>query len=261
MYTIYPVQAFADNYIWLIVHTLTRNCIIVDPGEHAPVLEAIQTLKLNPKAILITHHHHDHTGGARALSDAYTLPIHGPNDSPYQQITHPVQDGEQLKIDADHFSFYVIGVPGHTLDHIAYQLDQHLFCGDTLFSAGCGRCFEGTHTQLYTSLCKLAALPPETLIYCAHEYTAGNLKFAQHIEPRSQAIQKRIDEVHTLALDSQPSLPSTLRIELMTNPFLRCEVDDVKRAANLQCGHPLSSAADVFGALREWKNEFRPNDD
>lgn len=261
MLIIQPISSFIDNYIWLIRIPNTHNCLVVDPGDAAPVINTLETHKLTLSGILVTHHHRDHTAGIAKLLKVYDAPVYGPSHSPYSGITNPLQPVDKIGIEG--LTLTTLAIPGHTLDHIAYCINDpytkdagHLFCGDTLFSGGCGRCFEGTYEQLYQSLQQLAALPPETLIYCAHEYTQANLRFAQIIEPQSTAIAERIEAVHQLRLNSLPSLPSTIQTELETNPFLRCEQASVICSVEAHTGRRLTPGAEVFTALRQWKNQF-----
>ncbi|WHI47805.1 hydroxyacylglutathione hydrolase [Microbulbifer sp. VAAF005] len=259
MLSITPIPAFNDNYIWHLQQD--GQHWVVDPGDSAPVEKALQGNKLN--GILITHHHYDHTGGIKQLSNQYHCPIYGPEDIP--GVTHPIAGGDSLQILGMPLQIYA--VPGHTLDHLALVLYEttgagkeqlHLFCGDTLFSAGCGRLFEGSPEQMYHSLHKLSQLRPATLVYPAHEYTLANLKFAQAVEPKNQAIEKRISQCAVLRSDSKPTLPSTIALELDTNPFLRCAYPDVRQAvAHLQTDpFPENDDVAVFTSLRDWKDNF-----
>lgn len=244
------IPAFQDNYIYL-VHT-PRGLWIVDPGEARPVLEYLESRQLRPTAILCTHHHADHVGGVGALVERYGLPVFG-HGSRIPQLSHPVAEGS-LAIDGE--TIQVLEVPGHTLDHIAYLWQDHAFCGDTLFAAGCGRIFEGDPQMMYTSLQKLAALPDSTQICCAHEYTESNLRFATAVEPENPTIAERKKQVAQLRAQNRPSLPSTLKEERQSNPFLRCRETDVIRAARAH-GARNDSDVEVFAALRRWKDGFR----
>lgn len=257
MLTISPIPAFSDNYIWHL--QCDGEHWVVDPGDAAPVIEALGEKPLS--GILVTHHHPDHTGGIAALHKRYDCPVYGP--ASISGVTHPLAAGDSLEVQG--MPLEVVDVPGHTLDHLALVLRQtnsddvttiHLFCGDTLFAAGCGRLFEGTPAQMYASLGKLAALPPETRVYCAHEYTLANLKFAAAAEPGNNAIQNRIAEVEAMRAKDRPSLPSTIGEELATNPFLRCHVPAVARRAAERAGRENCDEVEVFASLRRWKDNF-----
>ncbi|WP_180054810.1 MULTISPECIES: hydroxyacylglutathione hydrolase [unclassified Acinetobacter] len=229
-----------QNYIWLLEHSTSRDVIVVDPTEAEPVEQYCREHGLNLSQIWLTHWHKDHIGGVPELLQSRNIPVYGPREelSKIPFITHPLQHEA-------HFKFHdlqvdVLTVPGHTLGHIVYFMDaiDTLFCGDTLFAMGCGRVFEGTFEQMYHSLNRLAALPARTQVYCTHEYTLSNAKFALHVEPDNLALQQRYQQVEDLRLLNQPTLPSTIELELQTNPFLR--VDSVEE----------------FQKLREMKDNF-----
>lgn len=251
------LPAFNDNYIWLL-HDGTR-AVVVDPGDAAPVIEALERLQLQLAAILVTHHHGDHTGGLEALRPHLQGPVYGPER---ERIPEPVQRvrGGQT-IEAIGRRLQVIDVPGHTAGHVAYHLhgaDEAplLFCGDTLFSAGCGRLFEGTAEQMHASLEALAALPADTRVCCAHEYTLSNLKFAAAVEPGNADVRAHQARCTALREAGQPTLPSTLALEARINPFLRTQVPAVVAAARAE-GATSDEPVPVLAALREWKNRFR----
>ena len=256
MLTISPIAAFSDNYIWHLERS--GEHWVVDPGEAEPVVSALGDSQLS--GILITHHHLDHTGGIAALVARYRCPVLGPAD--IDGVTQPLTSGDQIEILG--LPVRVMDVPGHTLDHLAMVMEEptaggsicHLFCGDTLFAAGCGRLFEGTPAQMYQSLAKLGDLPPETRVYCAHEYTLANLRFAETAEPGNSAIQNRISEVEDLRAEDRPSLPSTIGEELATNPFLRCHIPAVARRASSHGGMDNPGEVEVFASLRKWKDNF-----
>lgn len=253
------LPAFADNYIWLLHDG--AQAAVVDPGDATPVLEALDRLHLRLAAILVTHHHGDHVGGIAALRPRLQGPVYGPAREDIEPPLQRLHDGEQIEVLGLHFS--IIDVPGHTAGHIAYaQLGQPqdgqgplLFCGDTLFSAGCGRLFEGSAAQMHASLARLRALPEQTQVCCAHEYTLANLRFAAAVEPENACVHRHIRHCQALREQGLPTLPSTLALELRINPFLRCSEPGVIAAARAQ-GAAGSAPADVFAALREWKNRF-----
>lgn len=257
MNKISPIPALNDNYIWMIVHPEQRTAVIVDPGDAQPVLETLRTQQLQLAAILITHHHWDHTNGIDAILAEYPVPVYGPADDPVPQVTHPLQQGNRFRIDAIEEDFIVLSIPGHTLGHIAYVTEDHcLFCGDTLFLAGCGRLFEGTAEQMHHSLQAITELPNDTMVYCAHEYTQANLQFAKAVDPDNSIIDRRIENVNRLRKHNQPTIPGELFLELETNPFLRCHAPSVIAAAEAHCGTTLNNPVEVFATLRKWKDSY-----
>ena len=252
MLDIKSIPAFNDNYIWLIQNS-DRRCAVVDPGDAAPVLAYLNEHNLSLEAILITHHHNDHIGGVPELVRQFPqVDVVGPANEPVPTLTHAVEAGDQIELFDE--VFFVLGLEGHTSGHIGYVGDGKLFCGDVLFSAGCGRVFEGTMEQMHTSLSKLAALPEETEVYCAHEYTTSNVAFALAVEPDNSQLQQYRDEVNRLRAQNQPTLPTTIRREKWINPFLRTDQPSVIRSVANRTSQtdPLA----IFTALREWKNEF-----
>lgn len=254
MLKVIPIPALRDNYIWLLsLGTHSARVAIVDPGEAAPVEAALERLALQPAAILVTHHHLDHTGGITRLQRRYPLPVYGPAGAS-TAIDHPAAGGETVCL--DDLELRVMSVPGHTLEHVAYYAPGLLLCGDTLFGAGCGRIFEGTPAQMYESLMQIAALPQETRVYCSHEYTAANLAFAAAVEPDNEDIRLRTERVAQLRASDLPSLPSTIGEELRTNPFLRCREPQVRAAAQRRAGADTDSELEVFTVLRRWKDMF-----
>lgn len=230
MFSIVPIAAFTDNYIWVLEIKGEDLCYVVDPGDAQPVLDYMKAHNKRIEGILITHHHYDHVGGVQLLQQQYPQAcIYGPKQSPFKGIQYPLEAGDSLPIRG--YNFKILQIPGHTLDHIAYQCSEAaiLFCGDTLFAAGCGRLFEGTAEQMYRSLMQLKALDPRTKVYCAHEYTVANLLFAQRVEPFNNQIKERLQYCQVQRAANKPTLPSTIADELVTNPFLRAA--DVKEFA------------------------------
>lgn len=256
MLEISPIPAFEDNYIWLLRDSDSTQAVVVDPGDEEPVLAALEAQGLELSAVLVTHHHYDHIGGVEALRVAFPeVRVFGPEDRRIRGLTHMVREGDTVRLPDLSERFRVLEIPGHTSTHIAYLGTGALFCGDTLFAAGCGRVFDGTFEQLAASLERIAALPVETLCYCAHEYTLANLGFAGWVEPESTAVARRKQTVSDLRALDQPSVPSQLSEELATNPFLRAGIPTVKAAAEAIAGKSLITGAEVFTALRRWKDE------
>lgn len=258
------LPAFADNYIWMLHDG--REALVVDPGDAAPVLDALDEFGLALTAILVTHHHGDHTGGLAELQARLQGPIHGPAHERMPVPVTPHEAGDVVQWQG--LSFDVIDVPGHTSGHIAYYAEKTaetaetahqgplLFCGDTLFSAGCGRLFEGTPAQMHASLSRLAALPGATRVCCAHEYTLSNLRFAHAAEPDNTAVTTHQAHCEALRAAGQPTLPSTIGLERRINPFMRCDLPTLAAAAHAQ-GATSEDPVAVFAALREWKNTYR----
>lgn len=261
-----PIHAFSDNYIWAFGQDRSREVCIVDPGEAGPVLAALHAEDLHLSSILVTHHHADHIGGIKALLAEFPdTPVYGPKSSKIDLVTSPLGDGDNLNVAGVEFS--VISVPGHTLDHIAYHSCGYsneensasglLFCGDTLFAGGCGRIFEGNPGMMHASLDKLASLPASTMVYCAHEYTQGNLRFALHADPGNRDTIERLQQVNEARNAGFSTVPSMLSMELRTNPFLRCHTKAVREAVIEKMAIPVeSSDIEVFAALRQWKDSF-----
>ncbi|SDD08944.1 hydroxyacylglutathione hydrolase [Aquimonas voraii] len=253
--TVSALSAFDDNYLWLL-HVPEAGAIVVDPGDAGVVLAEVER-GLELAAILITHHHADHTGGIVELQRRLGLPCFAPADPRIPGELRHVGNGEALRLDGWPASIEVIATPGHTRSHVSYFAGGHLFCGDTLFSLGCGRLFEGDAEQMHASLQRLAALPAETLVCCTHEYSAANARFAQTVDPDNRALRIRAEAIANARRAGRPSLPVSLASELACNPFLRVHRPEIRAAAEAWCGHALSAATEVFAALRRWKDEFR----
>jgi hydroxyacylglutathione hydrolase len=256
MATVLHVCAFEDNYIWLAAGVAGR-VVIVDPGDAAPVLAGLQSMNLTPVAILCTHHHGDHVGGIEGILRYHDIPVYGPAGESIPRVAHRLRGGDRLRLAETVLEFDVIDVPGHTAGHIAYFGHGLLFCGDTLFSAGCGRLFEGTAEQLHRSLARLAALPDDTAVYCAHEYTATGLRFSATVEPENTDVKARGDWASKQLARNAPTLPSTIGVEKRINMFLRASVPAVRRAVETHCGRSLTTEVSVFAELRRWRDGFR----
>jgi len=256
MIQVRPIPAFEDNYIWLIGVDGKPEVAIVDPGDEDPVFEVIERERLRPVAILITHHHRDHTGGVEALLERYPVPVYGPAHERIPARSHSLQGGETIQLPGLDLEFRVIATPGHTKGHLCYYGHGALFCGDTLFTGGCGRLFEGTAAQMYDSLQQIAALPDDTQIYCAHEYTLANLRFARVAEPDNEAIQHRFASTELMRQKGQFTVPAPLSLEKETNPFLRSHVPTLVQGAEQFAGHPLREGAEIFAAVRQWKDSL-----
>ena len=252
--TLIPVPAFSDNYIWLLADD--SIAAVIDPGDAAPVRLALAERSLALAAVLITHHHADHMGGAGALAEEYACPVFGPAGEDIEAVSVPLREGDEVALPALKTHFRVLDIPGHTAGHIAYHGHGIIFCGDTLFSAGCGRLFEGTAQQMCASLAKLAALPDDTAVCCGHEYTLANLRFASVVEPDNRDVREYMDECAAKRARGEPTLPSHLGRERRVNPFLRCATAAVREAARQQTGRESGDAVDVFAAIRSWKDGF-----
>jgi len=251
MFDVSFIPAFKDNYIWLL--TQGKRAFVVDPGHATPVLARLEADGLALEGILVTHHHADHQGGVAELTARWPAKVYAPGNESITGCTHPLSGGECIDVLGQNVR--VMAVPGHTRGHLAYYVEGALFCGDTLFGAGCGRLFEGTPEQMSASLASIAALPETTRIYCAHEYTAMNLRFAVAVEPKNAALQARVARVGELRAAGLPSVPSTLAEEKATNPFLRCQEPAVIAAALGQGAAGCEPVA-VFAAIRGWRNNF-----
>ncbi|HEX6138552.1 MAG TPA: hydroxyacylglutathione hydrolase [Casimicrobiaceae bacterium] len=258
MTTIIPIPAFRDNYIWAV-----RNAgaaAVVDPGDAAPVLAWLAGNDVRLTAIIATHHHADHVGGVAALRARFDVPVFGPAHETIPARTHALAENDRIDVPGLDLALSIFDIPGHTAGHIAYYTtgaEPLLFCGDTLFAAGCGRLFEGTAQQMWTSLSKLAALAPATRIYCGHEYTLANLRFAAVVEPDNADVHARTARERGKRERGLPTLPSTIGEERATNPFLRAALPAVKARAAERAGRPLAGAVESFATLREWKDGFQ----
>lgn len=266
MLTITPIPAFNDNYLWLIHREDSSLAYIVDPGDGEVVQQALEEKGLTLAGILITHKHYDHIDGIEHLVNHYqttehAIPVYGPQSPAISQITHVCKDNDTIPLYDHEFSISVLETPGHTPEHLSYYsanafAKPALFCGDTLFAAGCGRLSGGTAQQLYTSLSLIQALPDNTEVYCAHEYTLANLHFAKAVEPNNPNIEQRIERENQQRQQNIPTIPTRLSIEKATNPFLRTEQDTVKNAVSQHWDKTYSSESDVFAELRRWKDNF-----
>ena len=252
-----PVPAFSDNYVWLITAPPSPTAVVVDPGEATIVLQILQRRKLELGAVLLTHHHGDHVGGVGEILREGQVPVFGPARESISTVDHPVEGGDFVPLSDLGLDLEVLDVPGHTAGHIAYRGPDFVLVGDTLFAGGCGRVFEGTPEQMHTSLSRLADLPGETLVYCAHEYTIANLKFALEVEPNNEALKARYETVRQARVAGRPTVPSTLAEELETNPFLRCDKSAVVATAEARAGLDLPTAVDVFAVIRGWKDGWQ----
>lgn len=258
MPAIIPIPAFSDNYIWLIRDG--RDAAVVDPGDAAPVLERLDRDGLELCAIIATHHHNDHVGGVPRLLERFRVPVFGPANESIPGRTRALREGDEIEVPKLRTRLRVLDIPAHTAGHIAYVGDIDgpvVFCGDTLFTAGCGKLFEGTAEQMWHSLSKLALLADDTRVYCGHEYTLSNLRFAHAVEPDNAALNARIARDTATRERGEPTVPSTMADERATNPFLRAALPEVKAAAEAHAGRPLPDAVASFATLRAWKNEFR----
>lgn len=266
MLEIVPIPAFADNYIWALLRD--DHCVVVDPGDSAPVFAFLAARNLTLDAILITHHHADHVGGVAALTARWPVPVYGPAAENINGVTHALRENNRVALPkfVDE-PFRVMEVPGHTSGHIAYVSADILFCGDTLFAAGCGRMFEGTAQQLHTSLMRLAALSDTTRVFCTHEYTLSNLRFALAVDGDNSALVERSFVEQERRSRDVPTLPSSIALERATNPFLRCAepalLESARRHANSARNRTNAESSDfsdptnVFAVLRQWKNDYR----
>ena len=257
MVQVHAVPAFQDNYLWVI--TAGKRAAVVDPEDAAPVERFLADRGLELAAILATHHHGDHVGGLVALAAHWRCPVFGPAGEAIEGLDERLAEGDRITVPGLDLALGVLDVPGHTAGHIAYVhagADPLVFCGDTLFACGCGRLFEGTPAQMSESLGKLAALAPATRVYCAHEYTLANIRFAEAVEPGNARLAARKARDAAKRERGEPTVPSTVDEELATNPFLRCDAPEVIASAERHAGHRLGGPVEVFGEIRAWKNTF-----
>jgi hydroxyacylglutathione hydrolase len=258
MLAIIPIPAFSDNYIWLVREG--AHAAVVDPGDATPVLAYLDREKLTLSAIIATHHHNDHVGGIPALLARSSVPVFGPARETIPGRTHALAEGDEITVPGPELTLRVLDIPGHTAGHVAFVgggAAPIVFVGDTLFAVGCGRLFEGTPAQMAGSLAKLAALPGKTQVYCGHEYTLANLRFALAVEPANAALRDRQTREQAKRDRGLPTLPSTIADELATNPFLRAGTPAVLAAAEAHAGRRLADPVEAFAIVREWKNAFR----
>lgn len=246
------IPILTDNYIWLI--QCNNEVLAVDPGDAAPLIEYLKTHQLNLSGLLITYHHKDHTGGIYNLRQQNpSLPVYGPAN--IIGVSQTLSDGD--KFSWQNHTFTVLAVPGHTDDHLAYYTGNQLFCGDTLFALGCGRHFEGSISDYFSSIKQIAALPDQTLLYPAHEYTLNNLRFALAVEPENKLLICRGEKFQKLRNQGQPTLPVLLYHEKQTNPFLRTNISDVKLSCETHIKQTISDELSIFTTLRRWKDSFQ----
>jgi hydroxyacylglutathione hydrolase len=253
-YEVVALRAFADNYIWTIRDG--SHAVVVDPGEAQPVIDYLKREKLTLAAILNTHHHADHVGGNAALLAYAPAPVFGPRDERIPEVSVRLADGQHFQLPHFDIDMETLEIPAHTRSHIAFVGGGMLFCGDTLFAAGCGRLFEGTPRQMHDSLTRLARLPDDTRVYCGHEYTLSNIKFARAAEPDNTQLPSLEARMQALRDQDLPTLPSTIAQEKATNPFVRVNAPGVIKTASSRAGKTLSDPVSVLAEIRDWKNNF-----
>ena len=258
MLHITPLPAFNDNYIWVFQSQQNSGVYVVDPGDAQVVIDYLIQTGLPLLGILITHHHHDHTGGIEQLTNRFGehIAVYGPQSENISGVNHPIAKGGNIPLVNAGVNAKVIQLAGHTLGHIAYLIEDVLFCGDTLFSGGCGRLFEGSAEQMYQSLGQLSQLPDQTKVCCAHEYTLANLAFANTVEPNNAALIDYTQKAHALRAENIPTLPSTIGQEKAINPFLRSDSEEIKQSLSIQFQQPIDNPLQSFSLLRQWKDNF-----
>ena len=255
------IKAFNDNYIWALANNTNNKLALVDPGDASVCIDYLEKNNLSLSAILITHHHNDHVGGIKELlayakAKAWSVTVYGPAKENISLLDVKLKEADIVKLTELDIEFTVFDLPGHTKGHIAYYNNEVLFCGDTLFSGGCGRLFEGTPKQMHQSLAKLASLPDSTLVYCAHEYTQANLSFALAVEPNNAALHNYVEQVNLLRQNNQSSIPSSIGLERQINPFLRCHEKAIKLSAQHHSNACQTNDDEVFSVIRAWKDNF-----
>ena len=253
---IITIPCLSDNFAYLLICPKFNYAAVVDPSESLPVLDVIRTRKIKLSCILNTHHHWDHVGGIAGLINEFGIPVYTPKNETVRGSTNPVSEGDIINFSELGLNIRILDVPGHTSGAIAYYTEKMLFSGDTLFTAGCGRLFEGSPTEMYHSLSKIKKLSNDVLVYCGHEYTVSNLEFASTVEKNNQSIQKRLSMALQTRKLGQPTVPTSLEIEKQTNPFLRCEEESVINAASERAGRILDNPIEVFATIRSWKDSI-----
>jgi hydroxyacylglutathione hydrolase len=253
-FEVIPLRAFSDNYIWTLRDA--GHAAVVDPGDAKPALDYLRSERLELVAIINTHHHADHVGGNAELLKHYRVPVYGPHDERIREVTHRLGEGDKITLPHFGIEFQIFEIPGHTRTHIAFYGGGMLFSGDTLFAVGCGKLFEGTPQQMYDSLSKLIRLPDDTKVYCGHEYTLSNIRFARAADPDNAALRELEAKAAKLREQGQPTLPSSIGQEKATNPFVRCNEPALVRSASAHAGKQLTSPVAVLAEIREWKNKF-----
>ncbi len=253
-FEVVPVRAFSDNYIWTIRDA--GHAAVVDPGDARPVLDYLRSERLELVAIINTHHHADHVGGNAELLKHYRVPVYGPHDERIREVTHRMGNGDKITLPHFGIGFEVFEIPGHTRSHIAFYGGGMVFSGDTLFAVGCGKLFEGTPQQMYDSLSQLVKLPDDTKVYCGHEYTLSNIRFARAADPDNSALRELETKAIRLREQGQPTLPSSIGQEKATNPFVRCNEPALVKSASERAGKKLTSPVAVLAEIRDWKNKF-----
>jgi hydroxyacylglutathione hydrolase len=253
--SVIPLRAFADNYVWTLRDA--TSAVVVDPGEARPVLDYLKRENLKLVAILNTHHHNDHVGGNAELLAHYPVPVFGPSDDRIATVSQRLKEGDRIRLPHFGTEFAILDIPAHTRTHIAFYGEGMLYCGDTLFAMGCGRLFEGTPADMHAALSKLARLPDDTLVYCGHEYTESNIRFAKVLDPENQTLLELEDRARKLRAQDLPTVPTRMAEEKAANPFMRCDQPEIRAAASRHAGKDLAQPVSVLEAIRDWKNGFK----
>ena len=251
---IHCIPVLSDNYVW-VIEGVDNTCAVVDPGQAEPVLAFLEAHTLTPVAVLITHHHHDHIGGLSQLTQQFSLDVYGPEGLRGQGVNHPVKEQDQINL-ANITTLDVLETPGHTQGHLCFYNDAVIFCGDTLFTLGCGRLFDGNAAQMQQSMDKLRQLPDDLTMYCGHEYTQDSLKFALHCDPDNPVLARRAEEINQLRAQNHPTASANLGLEKQTNPFLRVRDPVIRQAIEAYEGRKINDDAAAFAVLRHWKDDF-----